>query len=183
MCKFIFSLFSTTSKAISATSKTIETGLNVTNSALNELNRGLNNIATSLERKNKLMEIAKKVYEGQITKAQALVEVNSHFGSGFYTDFEDELNYYRDLELKHGVNEVFPIDNKEPKTREQVLSKLNLKYGKIDRMCFELHLKERRSWIINFIDDKSRNLSLLTDKELHDEFKKIYSHFDENFDI
>ena len=70
MCKFIYRIFS-------ALSKTIETGLTLTTSGLNEVNKGLNNLSNNLERKNKLYDIASKVYDGKLTKKQALQEVKT----------------------------------------------------------------------------------------------------------
>ena len=182
MCKFICRIFSATSKTISVTSKTVETGLTLTTSALNEVNKGLNNLSNHFERKKKLYDIASKVYDGKLTKKQALQEVKNFFGSDSYLDFEYELNKFKSLDLKSAVYEIFPFgdDNKKPKTREDIINRLTIKYGAIDTKEFDNYVENERVRIMDLLgkrlDYTTRSLS---DLALYEEYKKKIIELDE----
>lgn len=182
MCKFICRIFSATSKTVSITSKTVETGLTLTTSALNEVNKGLNNLSNHLERKNKLYDIASKVYDGKLTKKQALQEIKTFWGADSYLDFEYELNKFKSLELKSAVYEIFPFgdNNKKPITREDVINRLTYKYGSIDTKEFNNYVENERMRIMDLLgkrfDYKTRSLS---DLALYEEYKKKIIELDE----
>ena len=186
MCKFICRIFSAASKTVSVTGKTIETGLTLTTSGLNEVNKGLNNLSNQLsnhlERKNKLYDIASKVYNGKLTKKQALQEVKNFFGSDSYLDFEYELNKFKRLEFKSAVYEIFPFgdNNKKPKTREEITNRLTIKYGAIDTKEFDNYVENERVRVMDLLgkrfDYTTRSLS---DLALYEEYKKKVVEIDE----
>lgn len=186
MCKFICRIFSALSKTVSVTGKTIETGLTLTTSGLNEVNKGLNNLSNNLsnnlERKNKLYDIASKVYDGKLTKKQALQEVKTFFGSDAYLDFEYELNKFKRLEFKSAIYEIFPLgdENKQPKTREDIVNCLTIKYGYVDKQEFDNYVENKRLRIMDLLggrfDYKIRSLS---DLALYEEYKKKIIEIDE----
>ena len=182
MCKFICSIFSAASKTVSITSKTVETGLTLTTSALNEVNKGLNNLSNHLERKNRLYDIASKVYDGRLTKKQALQEIKTFLGADSYLDFEYELNKFKSLELKSAVYEIFPFgdNNKKPITREDIINRLTDKYGSIDTKELNNYVESERMRIMDLLgkrfDYKTRSLS---DLALYEEYKKKIIELDE----
>lgn len=179
MCKFICSFFSSTSNVISTTGKAVEIGLKVVNSGISEINTEIKEFSNHLEKKTKLMKVARLVYENQLSIYQALSNVNQNFGTESVVDFEYELDKFRELEYKLYSYKIFPLDNNEvPFSRDIVSYILSFKYGKIDNKQFECYLKERRDWIIDFVSkdySERRALSLLNDKELHNKYlhKKI----------
>lgn len=171
MFKFIGKVFSTTSKIVG-------TGLNVTTSAVNEINKGLTNVSNYLERKNQLSDIARRVSNGQLSKAQALLEVEKNIGIEALKEFEEILERLKEGDLKLAVFEVFPIGQEEkiPKDRQEVINHLIFRYGSIDINKFNRYFNETRDSLIEVLGKKSDSLS---DKELYEQYKIKEKELDE----
>ena len=171
MFKFIGKVFSTTSKAVG-------TSLNVTTSALNEINKGLINVSNHLERKNQLSGIARRVSNGQLSKVQALLEVEKNIGIDALKEFEEILEGFKERDLKLAVFEIFPMEQegKIPKDRQEVINHLIFRYGSIDINKFNRYINEIRDSFIEILGEKSDSLS---DKELYEQYKIKKKELDE----
>lgn len=185
MFKMICNLFSVTSKAI-------ETTVNITNSALNEVNKGLDSFNANLrkhtEKMELLRELSKKVYENKISYTESLRIIKSQLGETAYPDYEEELDFYRDLEYKRKSYDIFGIgDLYKVISKELVKEELINKYGRINETYFEYRLRDRREDIIRLLLNGSQksyvDLKRMDDSELIELYHKEIDELNKFFEM
>lgn len=185
MFKMIGNLFSVTSKAIGTT-------IDVTNSALNEVNKGLDSFNSNLRKHTEKMELlsdlSKKVYENKISYAESLRIVKSQLGEIAYPDYEEKLDFYRDLEYKRKSYDIFGIGNSHKVIpKELVKQELINKYGRINETYFENRLNDRREDIIRLLLSGSQksyfDFKRMNDSELIELYHKQIDEINKFFEI
>lgn len=163
------------SNVTSTTGDLVKTGLEMTNSTLSELNKSLESISQKIEIKNDLYKIAKLVYEEKKTKARALSEIKNTLGDKYYSEFEEQLDKFRDMDYELYSYKMFPPDSNEKSiSKKYATDLLKTKYGNINEKEFNFYINQRRRWIVQFLSNNVYDITLnnLTDEELYDKFKE-----------
>lgn len=148
----------------------IDSGLDKVNTTLNKMNDGLQSFNESMknsaERSALFRTLAREVYDNKINREIALNQILEKIGSEYFTEFDNFLENYCEIECKEIAYKIFPLKRPVGKIEQYFLENnetlfaqyLMARYGNLYLRYFQVALEERKKWLIDYLE-KIDNLS------------------------